>query len=245
MEVKHSSWFAAGPEIQRALILLSDGAFRLYFHVCLNASRKSGRISASYSALAHTLGRSRRSIASYFDELRQQGVCHMNPAVNQHHCTEIEVCDDFWPYTKTDRGIQPSESGRYIASIRSFLSKRACIRSRFSAADEKFAGDLMAQDVPLERIERAIALGCCRKYVSLLNGTDNDTIFSFAYFRDLVDEVCDPEIPSGYWNYVMPELEHLEKKWIGQSNPAADVKPAPAAGPKTSRRDDALRISVA
>lgn len=84
----------------------------------------------------------------------------------------------------------------------------------------------------LERIERAIALGCCRKYVSLLNGTDSDTIFSFAYFRDVIDEVCDSEVPTGYWNYVMPELEHLEKKWIARSNPAADAEDASAAGPK-------------
>lgn len=233
MEIKHSNWFAAGPEVQQALILLSDGAFRLYFYICLNASRKSGRISVSYSALAHTLGRSRRSIASHFDELRRQEICHMTPAVNQHRCTEIEICDDFWPYTKTERGIQPSEFARYIASISSFLSKRACVRSGFSAADERFAEDLMAQDVPLEQIERAIALGCCRKYVSLLNGTDSDTIFSFAYFRDVIDEVCDSEVPTGYWNYVMPELEHLEKKWIAQSTRAADAKPASAARPKT------------
>jgi hypothetical protein len=232
MHIKQSTWLAAGPEVQQALILLSDGAFRLYFYICLNASRKSGRISVSYSALAHTLGRSRRSIATHFDELKRQGVCHVNPAVNQHHCTEVEVCDDFWPYTKTDCGIQPSESGRYIASIRSFLSKRACVRSSFSAADEKFAGDLMAQDVPLERIERAIALGCCRKYVSLLNGTDSGTIFSFAYFRDVIDEVCDPEIPSGYWEYVMPELLHLEKKWAEKQNEAAGAKAASADGPK-------------
>jgi hypothetical protein len=157
----------------------------------------------------------------------------MTPAVNQHRCTEVEICDDFWPYTKTERGIQPSESARYIASIRCFLSKRACVRSGFTAADEKFAGDLMAQNVPLERIERAIALGCCRKYVSLLNGTDSDIIFSFAYFRDVIEEVCDPEIPSGYWDYVTPELLHLEKKWAEKQNAVAGAKPASAPGPKT------------
>ena len=232
MEIKHSNWFAAGPEVQRALTLLSDGAFRLYFYICLNASRKSGRISVSYSALALTLGRSRRSIASHFDELRRQGICHMNPAVNQHHCTEIEICDDFWPYTKTNGGLQPSESGRYIASIRSFLSERTCVRSSFSAADEKFAGDLMAQDVPLERIERAIALGCCRRYVSLLNGTASDPIFSLLYFRDVITEVRDPEIPSGYWDYVMPELLHLERKWAEKQNAIAGAISASASGPK-------------
>ena len=73
MEIKHSIWFAAGPEVQRALLSLSDGAFRLYFYLCLNASRRTGRISLSYADLAHTLERSRRSISSHFDQLRHQG----------------------------------------------------------------------------------------------------------------------------------------------------------------------------
>jgi hypothetical protein len=232
MEVKHSNWFAAGAEVQRALMLLSDGAFRLYVYICLNASRKSGRISVSYTTMAKTIGRSRRSVVSHFDELRRQGICHISPAVNQHHCTEIEVCEEFWPYTKTDRDIQLSETGQYIASIRSFLLKRACVFSSFSAADEKFSRDLLAREMPLERIERAIALGCCRKYVSLLNGTDSNTIFTFAYFRDVIEEVCDPEIPAGYWDYVMPELLHLEKKWAEKRNEVAGVKAASAVGPK-------------
>lgn len=78
-------------------------------------------------------------------------------------------------------------------------------------------------------------MGCCRKYVSLLNGTNSGPIFSFAYFRDVIEEVSEPEIPLGYWNYVMPELEHLERRWLAQMNPAAgpaaEANPAPAAGP--------------
>jgi biotin operon repressor len=229
MEIKHSNWFAAGPEVQRALLSLSDGGFRLYFHICLNASRKTGRISMSY--LAHTLGRSRRTITSHFDELRRKGICHIHPAVNQHNYTQIEVCDEFWPYTKTHGGIQPSEREEYLAHIKTFLSKRGCVRATFTAADENIAGDLLTRQVPLERIERAIALGCCRKYVSLLNGTDRGAIFSFAYFRDLIEEVRDSETPSGYWDYVMPELERLEKKWLA-SNEAAHADLASAGGPK-------------
>jgi hypothetical protein len=232
MEIKHSNWFAAGPEVQRALLLLSDGAFRLYLHICLSASRKSGRVSMSYLDLAHALGRSRRSIASHFDELRRLGICHMHPAVNQHRCTQIEVCDDFWPYTKTHCGTQPSECEQYLAQIQTCLGKRACVRSTFTAADETFAKSLLTQQVPLESIERAIALGCCRKYVSLLNGTDRGPILRLAYFRDLIEEVCDPEIPSGYWDYVIPQLEHLEKKWLANQDSPADAKAASAGESK-------------
>lgn len=232
MEIKHSSWFAAGPEVQQALLSLSDGAFRLYFYLCLNASRRTGRVSISYADLAHTLTRSRRSISSHFDELRRQGICVIQPAVNQHHCTEVEIADEYWPYTKENSSIRPSKGEEYLARIKSFLLARACIRSAYTAADQKYALDLLARDVALDQIERAIALGCCRRYISLLNGTASDPIFSLLYFRDVIEEVCDPEIPSGYWDYVMPELLHLEKKWAEKQNAVADANSASATGPK-------------
>ena len=124
MEIKHSTWFAA-VQIQRALLLLSDGAFRLYFFICLNASRRTGRLAMSYLDLANRLGSSRRSIASHFDELRRQGICCMHPAVNQHQRTEIEVCDEFWSYTHANSIIKASEADHDIDRVKAFLSKRA------------------------------------------------------------------------------------------------------------------------
>lgn len=234
MEIKHSNWFAAGPEVQHALLLLSDGAFRLFFYICLNASRSTGRLSMSYFDLANGLGRSRRSIASHFDELRRQGICRMHPAVNQHQRTEIEVCDEFWPYSRDLSNIQTSEKDKYLARIKAFLSKRACVQSTFTAADERTVANLNARQVPIALVERAIALGCCRKYVSLLNGTDSGPIFSIAYFRDVIEEVQDPEIPSGYWNYITPELERLEKKWIEEQAKVAGADTASTSRPKST-----------
>jgi hypothetical protein len=127
METKHSNWFAGGPEVQRALLLLADGALRLYLHICLSASRKSGQISLSYQDLAQTLGRSRRSIASHFDELRRLGICHMQPAVNQHRCTEIEVCDDFWPYKNASR--HPAFGARTVSCSNQEASIETSLRS--------------------------------------------------------------------------------------------------------------------
>ena len=207
----------------------------MYFYICLNASRRTGRISISYVDLAKRLGRSRRSIASHFDELRLKEVCRINPAVNQRRCTEIEVCEEFWPYTRLNSSTQPSESEQYLAHIKVCLSKRACVQATFTAADEISIANLLAHQVPLDTVERAIALGCCRKYVSLLNGSDNGLIFSMAYFCDVIEEVQDPDIPSGYWNYIMPELEHLEKKWVVERNKAGDAKLASAAGAKKQR----------
>jgi hypothetical protein len=186
----------------------------------------------SFADLAHTLERSRRSISSHFDELRHQGVCIIQPAAKQHQCTEIEIADEFWPYTKADTRSQPSKGEENLVQIKSFLSARSCVQCAFSAADQKFAAGLLASDVTLDQIERAIALGCCRRYISLLNGTASDPIFSLLYFRDVIEEVRDPELPAGYWSYIMPELEHLERKWHAKQFLVADADVAPAAGPK-------------
>jgi hypothetical protein len=233
MEIKHSNWFAAGTEVQQALLSLSDGAFRLYFYLCLNASRRTGRISVSYADLAHTLERSRRSISSHFAELRHRGICVIQPAVNQHHSTEIEIADEFWAYTKANTDGQTSKGGEYFIRIKSFLAARSCVQCTFAVADQKFAGELLASEVTLDQIERAIALGCCRRYISLLNGTANDPIFSLLYFRDVIEEVGDPELPAGYWSYIMPELEHLERKWHAKQILVADADIASAGRPKS------------
>ena len=43
--LKHpAGWFAAGHQMAQALSLLSDGAFRLFVYVCLNADRGSGQM---------------------------------------------------------------------------------------------------------------------------------------------------------------------------------------------------------
>ena len=111
LALKHSTgWFAAGREMEQALALLSDGAFKLYVYVCLHAERSSGRLRFRHSELAHSLGRSPRSITSYLNELRRQGVCQVQAAANQHQRGSIEIADRFWPYHKQpfrDAALRP------------------------------------------------------------------------------------------------------------------------------------------
>jgi hypothetical protein len=221
MKIKHSHWFAAGSEVNRALMLLSDGAFRLYFYLCLQASRDNGSLTTSYVDIARALGRSRRSVASYFEELRRQNVCQLHPAANQHQSNIIQICDEFWPYTKSENRLKPpQDADQYFVQIRSLLAARACVRCAFNAPDRKFAATLMAADISLQQIERAVALGCSRKYISFLNGTDSEPIVSLAYFRDLIEEAGDQETPADYWDYVKPRLERLEAQWLEKKTPA-------------------------
>lgn len=214
MRVKHSSWFAAGPEVGQALMLLSDGAFRLYFYLCLQANRDTGSLTISYSDLARGLARSRRSIVTYLGELRRHGVCQVHSAVNQHQDNELEICDEFWPYSKVESGMKYQENETYFFQIKSLLAVRACVRCAFTAPDQKFAASLLARDVSLEQIERAIVLGCSRKYLSLLNGTDSGLIVSFVYFHDLIEEAGDQETPADYWAFLSLQVKRYEDRWI-------------------------------
>lgn len=239
MEIKGPGWFAAGREVQKVLFLSSDGGFRLYFHLCVNANRRTGRVLIHYGELATELKRSRRSIATHFNELRALTICRVvSAAVNQHSRTEVEICDDFWPYTKEPLADDPSEWNGYRTAIRSMLSKRACIDCAFTATDEQFAAECFGRGVALEEIEQAIALACCRKYAGLLNGTDNEMIRRFSYFRDTIEEVRDPDA-----HPKLPELlkqrilsvEYYEEKWRASRRGTAGVNVASATRSKTKK----------
>ena len=74
------------------------------------------------------------------------------------------------------------------------------------------------------QIERAVHLACFRKYFSLLSHTTKDLIVSVLYFRDVINEVTNPEQPihgeTNEWygiNLKMRMLQ-LEQQWVAQLN---------------------------
>src|SRR6516225_9798005 len=112
LRLKHpTGWFAAGREVSRALRLLSDGAFKLYIHLCLTADRSSGRVQADHADLAKALGKSRRSVVVYLEELRRLGVCKTQPARNQHGQGQIEICEGLLALRKAARSGKAAKSG--------------------------------------------------------------------------------------------------------------------------------------
>jgi len=71
---------------------------------------------------------------------------------------------------------------------RAFLERR-CVRSTFSAADEKIAAGLFHSGLPIADAEHAILLGSLRKYMALINNGRGTPITSLRYFTALFDEV--------------------------------------------------------
>lgn len=95
-----SGWFAAGESFRCALTALSDGAFKLFAYVCLQADRRTGRLLITQTELAQALGKSRRIIGAYVAELQAQGVCCVRTGRNQFARTVFEVSDAYWPYER-------------------------------------------------------------------------------------------------------------------------------------------------
>jgi len=118
-----TGWFAAGREVARAMALLSDGAFKVYMHVCLTADRSTGRMKVVHTDIATALKKSRRSVVTYLEELREHQICSIEAARNQHAAGHIEVCDPFWPYVKY-RGDQDRD--KTLGLVRGSHSSVAC-----------------------------------------------------------------------------------------------------------------------
>jgi hypothetical protein len=212
-----TGWFAAGREVVRASGVLSDGAFRLYMHLCLSADRSTGRLRARHADLAKTLRKSRRSVVTYLEELRRLNVCAIRSAVNQHAVGEIEICDAFWPYERITSVKGSNDEADYTERVRLSFQARRCVESSFSPADQKLAAGFFRQRVGLDQIETAILLGCARKYVAMLNGKISGPITSLSYFQTVVDEVGKLQMSVDYTKYLRQKVARLEEQWLGQN----------------------------
>ncbi len=203
-----TGWFAAGWGFGEAMALLSDAAFKLFVWVCLHADRQTGRLVVTVPEIAAALGRSVELVQSALAELVERGAC-------EHCAGEIEVVDRYWPYEKQrPPGAGPQE---FVAGVRKLLTAPACVRCRFTPADDQLARDLHARGVTLPQVERAIWLGCVRKYATLLNHADAPAmpIASLRYFAAMIDEVVSrPNTPDSYWAYVHRQFRTLEQRWL-------------------------------
>lgn len=91
---RQSGWFAAGQEVDCALQLLSDAAFKLFVWLCLHAERSRGAVSVTPAALGRTLGKNEHDICLALEELERQGICSVKAE------RVIEIRDRFWPYQR-------------------------------------------------------------------------------------------------------------------------------------------------
>ena len=204
-----TGWFAAGNRFHRALTLLSDGAFKLFAYICLEADRQTGRLEATHKELARALAKSKRSIGTHIDELQAHQVCNVFPAKNQYARTVFEIAEAYWPYHRADSTPSSSADERtYIDSVREHFLSLGCVSGRFNVADEQIAKHMHQSAIPLAVIQDAMLLGACRKYESWLSRQEvREPIQTLRYFESVIAEIQAQPLPNGYAAYLRSKLK--------------------------------------
>ena len=214
LSLKESTgWFAAGNSFRKALAMLSDGAFRLFAHICLEANRRTGRFQVTHKELATALGKSKRAIGTYIAELESKGVCLLKPGKNQFAATVFEIADLYWPYHRVSNDSESLEQKAYVKSIRECFLSLGCTNGSFGAADVAAVDELYRRGIPLAVIEDAMLMGACRKYSSWFEGQSLEPIQSFSYFSSLIAEIQGKPLPPGYAAHLRRKVMQLAEAW--------------------------------
>jgi len=210
------NWFAAGVEMQQALEILSDGAFKVFVYICLNAERKTGILHTTQVDLAKNLNKANGTIRKYLIEMEKAGVSQNHFNNSPVTRGSVQITPAYWPYERaSDQPSDDDGSERFISEIKTLLEARACVRSSLSIADEALAKQWFHAGVPLDKISRAILLGCSRKYVSWRNNQAvHGPITTLRYFEPLLDEIEKQSIDSDYWEFLRVRIRRYEKLWI-------------------------------
>lgn len=220
-----TGWIAAGDGFRRASRLLSDGAFKLFVHLALEADSRTGCVRAAYKDLAADLKKSKRAIGTYSAELSEKEVCKIRPGENQYCKTDFEICDSYWPYER-EMHSETREPDSYVDAIQKSYLSLGCTKAKFGASDARKAREFERQGVSLEVIQDAMLMGACRKYSSWLDGRTSEPIGSLAYFENLVAEIRQKPFPQGYTEYLRVKAMKLAEAWteIDQTSPNPDKK---------------------
>jgi hypothetical protein len=210
------NWFAAGTEVQHALSVLSDGSFKLFMHICLNAERATGFLSTTQMELARTLHKSPGAIRKYLAEMETAGICKNSFSNNPVTRGSVQITPVHWPY-ESEAAESTNDAGaeKYIANIRTMISSCACARIAFSTADEILARKWFNDGVALERIEQSILLGSARKYVAWRNNQAiHSPIVTLRYFDPIIEEIGMQKFAPDYWEFLRIKIQRQEKLWI-------------------------------
>ena len=208
-----TGWFPAGAAFRKALAMLSDGAFKLFAFLCIEADRRTGRFQTTHKELALAMGKSKRAIGSYIAELEARGICSVNPGKNQFAHTTFEISDSYWPYQRSGDCPESPEQKAYVESVRTCFLSLGCGTGEFGITDAADARDLQQRGIPLLVIEEAMLVGACRKYSCWFEGNALEPIRSLRYFDPLIAEIQKEPLPSGYPIYLREKIKKLAALW--------------------------------
>jgi hypothetical protein len=220
------NWFASGIEVQQALEILTDGAFKVFMHICLNAERKTGTLHTTQVELARNLKKANGTIRKYLAEMEKAGISHNRFSNSPSIRGSVQISPPYWPYGGEAECKENEAVDRFVSEVKNMLQERACIGSSFSAADELLARQWFHAAVPIERIRQAILLGCARKYVAWRNNPAvHGPISTLRYFAPIIDEIAQQRLDPDYWEFLRSRIQRHEKLWMEKhrDNPESET----------------------
>ncbi len=232
LRLKNSrNWFAAGMEVQLALETLTDGAFKVFMHICLNAERSTGLLHTTQVELARNLKKSHGAIRKYLVEMETAGISRNSFSNSPRTRGSVQISPPYWPYEGEAENQPDDAADRFVAEIKTMLQERACVRSSFSTADEVLARQWFDAAVPLDRIRQAILLGCARKYVAWRNNPAvQGPISSLRYFTPIIEEIAQQKLDPDYWEFLRARIPRHETLWIEKHQEEKELGSEPATG---------------
>jgi hypothetical protein len=221
-------WFAAGAEVEKALLTLSDGAFKLFIYLCLNARRDNATLETTQTELARSLKKGTAALRTYLREMEASGVCRTHFSRSPACRGRVEVTEAYWPYKKGEPERSDDAAEAFVAAIQKLLQARACVQTVFSTADDILARSWFQQGFAIQRVDQAILLGSARKYAAWRNNPRQGPIRSLRYFQSVLEELNRQDFAADYWDYLRSRLERMEKLWNqGHRQATAELAPAP------------------
>jgi len=106
---------------------------------------------------------------------------------------------------------RPDTSAPYITSVVTLYLQMPDTPLRVSVSDQWLARHFHQDGVPLETVETALLLGSLRRLIRPAEAPRLSPIRSLAYFRPLIEELCEHPAPENYREYLRLKLRQLAK----------------------------------
>ena len=113
----------------------------------------------------------------------------------------------------------PDPEASYVASVVTLYLEMPDTPMRVSASDQWLARHFHQDGVPLETVETALLLGSLRRLIRPAEAPRLSPIRSLAYFRPVIEELCEHPAPENYREYL-----RLKLRQVAKTMPADDQK---------------------
>jgi hypothetical protein len=105
----------------------------------------------------------------------------------------------------------PDAPASYVASVVTFYLEMPDTPLRVSVSDQWLARYFHQNGVPLETVETALLLGSLRRLIRPADAPQLSPIRSLAYFRPVIEELCEHPAPENYREYLRLKLRQAAK----------------------------------